>query len=62
MVGWERELERMAERRRAVELAGGATNMFGACPYLMDEFLELTRKEATEVLTYWMKTFAQENR
>ena len=40
----------------------GATNMFGARPYLIGEFPGLTREEASKILTYWMKTFAQENR
>ncbi len=35
----------------------GATNMFGARPYLMQEFPELDDKEAAEVLVYWMKSF-----
>ena len=36
----------------------GATNMFGARPYLIDEF-DLTKDEAATVLAYWMKTFAE---
>ena len=39
----------------------GVTNMYGAGPYLVDEF-DLTRKESHEVLSYWMKTFGQEGR
>lgn len=34
----------------------GEVNMFGARPYLMDEF-GLTKQEAKEVLSFWMKTF-----
>ena len=34
----------------------GATNMFGAAPYLQDVFA-LGRKEAREVLTYWMVSY-----
>lgn len=34
----------------------GETNMFGASPYLQAEF-GLERKDAKEVLLYWMKTF-----
>ena len=34
----------------------GVTNMFGACPYLMDEF-GLKRHEAREVLLAWMQEF-----
>jgi hypothetical protein len=36
----------------------GVTNMFGAAPYLMKEF-SLDRKEAGEILSYWMKTFSE---
>jgi hypothetical protein len=36
----------------------GVTNMYGARPYLMDEF-NLTRKHATFVLTTWMQTYSQ---
>jgi len=35
----------------------GATNMFGARPYLMEEYPELSEKEAGDILSYWMKTF-----
>lgn len=37
----------------------GETNMFGASPYLRDEFPELTAQEAREIVAYWMKTFGQ---
>jgi len=37
----------------------GATNMFGAAPYLQDEYPDLTRDEARQVLTYWMRTFSE---
>lgn len=36
----------------------GDTNMFGAVPFIEAEFWRLTRDEAKELLTYWMKTFA----
>jgi uncharacterized protein YciI len=36
----------------------GVTNMFGAAPYVEDEF-ELTREQARRVLTYWMHTFSE---
>ena len=39
----------------------GVTNMFGATPYLVDEF-GLCTDVARKVLTYWMHTFGQENR
>ena len=35
----------------------GATNMFGATPYLVSRFPELTQHQARQVLTYWMKTY-----
>jgi hypothetical protein len=34
----------------------GKTNMFGARPYLMNEFLELSKDEAEKILTEWMKS------
>lgn len=34
----------------------GATNMFGASPYLQDEF-EVTRYDANRILSYWMESF-----
>jgi hypothetical protein len=37
----------------------GITNMFGARPYIEDEFPDLTSKEAGEVLIYWMYTFSE---
>ncbi len=36
----------------------GATNMFGAAPYLVDEF-DLTKSEARTIVIYWMETFAE---
>lgn len=36
----------------------GVTNMFGARPYLADEF-GLSNKDAGEVLSHWMKTFSE---
>lgn len=35
----------------------GATNMFGAAPYIMDFFPELSKREAREYLKEWMETF-----
>ena len=35
----------------------GETNMWGASTYLMDEFSDLTKKEAFRVCSYWMQTF-----
>ena len=36
----------------------GATNIFGARPFLMDEF-DLPSYKAKEVLMYWMKSFSE---
>lgn len=36
----------------------GVTNMFGATPYLVNEFF-LTKQEARVVLLYWMATFTE---
>ena len=37
----------------------GVTNMFGATPYLREEYPDLSRDEAQEILIYWMKTFGE---
>jgi hypothetical protein len=37
----------------------GATNMFGARPYVLREFPELSPAEASGVLSYWMKSFGE---
>jgi len=37
----------------------GATNMFGAVPYIKDEF-ELDNKEAKRLLMLWMANFNDE--
>ena len=39
----------------------GETNMMGARPYLVDEFL-LEPAEASAILSYWMKSFGDVNR
>jgi len=39
----------------------GATNMFGATPYLQDEF-GLEKTKALDTLLYWMETFGEEDR
>ena len=39
----------------------GVTNMYGAVPYLQAAF-GLGRKEARNILSYWMKTFGDDNR
>lgn len=40
----------------------GATNMYGATPYLQEEFPELRydRDKAKEILLAWIKTFEPE--
>ena len=38
----------------------GVTNMFGAAPYLQDEF-DLTYKEASEILLDWMNNYNEED-
>lgn len=35
----------------------GATNMFGAAPYLKRKFPKLSDKEAREILVKWMESF-----
>jgi hypothetical protein len=35
----------------------GETNMFGARPYLMEEFPELTKQEASAIVSEWMNSF-----
>jgi hypothetical protein len=35
----------------------GETNMFGARPYLMREYPELSKQEASTVLAHWMQCF-----
>lgn len=35
----------------------GDTNMFGARPYIMAEFPDLSPKEAGEILSLWMANF-----
>jgi len=38
--------------------SSGATNMFGAGPFLREVFPELTDREARKILVFWMDTFA----
>jgi uncharacterized protein YciI len=40
----------------------GATNMYGARPYVEEEFPELTSAEAAGVLSYWMKSFGERHK
>jgi len=36
----------------------GVTNMFGATPYLMEAFSDLSEVKAMEILKSWMGTFS----
>jgi len=36
----------------------GVTNMFGATPYLVEAFSDLSEVEAREILGNWMRTFS----
>lgn len=38
----------------------GVTNMWGASPYLVEEF-GLTRQDAKDVLLQWIKSFKEES-
>lgn len=38
----------------------GVTNMYGASPYLMEEF-DLDKKEATSILVDWMKNYNRDD-
>lgn len=37
----------------------GAINMYGAAPYLVSDFPELTQSEANAVLKDWMNSFSR---
>lgn len=37
----------------------GVTNMFGARPYIQEEYPDLSQSEATTLLSTWMKTFEE---
>lgn len=37
----------------------GITNMFGAVPFIMDEFPALGRDEASRYLRYWMDHYRE---
>lgn len=39
----------------------GRTNMFGAGPYI-EEFFEVSKKEARHILKHWMENFKEEDR
>ncbi len=37
----------------------GVTNMFGARPYLLRDFPELSQEQARKILLFWMETFSE---
>lgn len=37
----------------------GVTNMYGAAPYLVSEFMEVDYEKAGEILGYWMVNYAE---
>jgi len=37
----------------------GVTNMFGAIPYLQEEYPELTDEEAKNILKSWMENYSE---
>jgi len=37
----------------------GATNAFGAVPFIVDDFPTLTDAQAKAILLYWMNTFTE---
>ena len=40
----------------------GVTNMYGATPYLIEDFPELTDKQGSKILLYWMASFSERHR
>lgn len=40
----------------------GITNMYGARPYLMQEFHDLKGEEARKIMSYWMETLDKDTR
>ena len=51
------EIKEYLDALRAIAL----TNMYGAVPYLQDEFPVFTIKEAKDALIVWMKEFSNED-
>ena len=41
---------------------GGTHNMFGARAPLMQAYDDLSQKEASDILKYWMDTFGKDDR
>lgn len=40
----------------------GVTNMYGAIPYIQQEFPELTISQSSSLLVGWMKTFSERHK
>jgi len=40
----------------------GETNMYGAASYIYQAYPELAKKEARQVLEYWMYTFSERHK
>lgn len=40
----------------------GVTNMFGASPYIEEEFPTVTHDEAVKIVSYWMRTFSERHK
>ena len=53
------ELEQEAMRFLNVLRESGVTNMFGAAPYVEDEF-GIDKREARRILSLWMQNFNEE--
>ena len=39
----------------------GDTNMFGAAPYVADEF-DITKQDARKIVSYWMESYGKDDR
>lgn len=51
---YEEQYQYLEDLRRS-----GVTNMFGAIPYLRDEYPELTYNEARTILSSWMRNYSE---
>ena len=40
----------------------GITNMFGAAPYLVETYENITLRDARDILSYWMETFSERHK
>lgn len=55
-LSWQEIMEYLDELRES-----GVTNMFGAAPYIQQEF-DVPTKYARALLVYWMSTFGQRHK